>query len=127
MDQIAHRHRVLLVEDEPLVAMMMEQILEDLGRNPTVASRVDDALSLAKTCDFDVAILDVHINGDFVFPIADVLAERGIPFLFATGRGEKDIPQSHRGRPLLTKPFPPEELVSVLDRLEYANVQAAFH
>ena len=120
MDARINPHKVLLVEDEPLVAMMIEDMLMHLGyKAPVILSHVDDAVCAAKEGLIDLAILDVHVSGDFVFPVADALAERGVPFLFATGRGEKDIPPAHRHRPLLSKPFAAESLAQALERLEH--------
>lgn len=114
----ADRPRILVVEDEMIVALYMEDVLADLGYDVAgVVSHVDAALARASAADFDMAILDVHLNGKEVFPLADLLAERKIPFAFATGYGERGIPESHRGRPVLQKPFRPEDLEKALKSL----------
>jgi CheY-like chemotaxis protein len=110
--------RVLVVEDEMIVALFIEELLSDLGHKVAgVVPRLDEALARAGDGSFDVAILDVHLNGKDVFPLADALAERGIPFIFATGYGERFLPERHRQRPTLQKPFRPDELAETLARL----------
>lgn len=110
--------RVLVVEDEMIVALFMEELLGELGhRVAGVVPRLDQALARADDGSFDVAILDVHLNGKDVFPLADALADRGIPFAFATGYGERGIPERHRQRPTLQKPFRPDELAKAIAAL----------
>src|SRR3954464_14836147 len=96
--------RVLIVEDEIVVALFMEDILAEFGYEVAgVIGHLDDAM--AREPDYDLAVLDVHLNGRSVFEFADRLAALGIPFVFATGYGERGIPDSHRSRPVLQKPF----------------------
>lgn len=98
--------RVLVVEDEALVLMVLESWLDDLGCEiVATAQRLDDALAKAGELAFDVAILDANLNGDSVAPVADLLAGRGIPFLFASGYGSASLPAAHRQRPTLSKPY----------------------
>ena len=105
--------RVLIVEDEIVVALFMEDILAEFGyRVAGVVSRLEEAM--ARESDFDIAVLDVHLNGKNVFGFADKLAAQDTPFVFATGYGERGIPDRHRGRPVLQKPFSPEDLKRVL-------------
>ncbi len=105
--------RVLIVEDEIVVALFMEDILSEFGyRVAGVVSRLDEAM--ARENDFDLAVLDVHLNGKNVFDFADKLAAAGTPFVFATGYGERGIPDRHRGRPVLQKPFSPDDLKRAL-------------
>lgn len=111
--------RVLVVEDEMVVAMLVEDMIADLGYEVAgIVSRVDDAMKLVDSHDFDVAVLDVHLNGRLIFPFADALAERRIPFVFATGYGERGIPREHSNWPVLQKPFRAEDLKRALDRLD---------
>jgi CheY-like chemotaxis protein len=111
--------RVLVVEDEMVVAMLVEDMIADLGYEVAgIVSRVDDAMKLVDSEGFDVAVLDVHLNGRLIFPFADALAERHIPFVFATGYGERGIPREHSGWPVLQKPFRAEDLKRALDRLD---------
>ena len=100
--------RVLVVEDETLVAMLLEDMLGDLGCEvAATASRVPQAVEIARDTAqaFDVAILDVNVAGESISPVAQALSERGVPFVFATGYGESGVPEPFRGRPTLQKPF----------------------
>jgi len=107
------KQRILIVEDEIVVALFLEDVLAEFGYEVAgVVSHLDDAMSRAP--DYDVALLDVHINGRNVFDFADLLASRDIPFVFATGYGERGVPERHRGRPVLQKPFLPEDLRRIL-------------
>ena len=108
--------RILLVEDEIIVALFMEDILAEFGYEVAgVVSHLDQAM--AREMDFDLAVLDVHINGKSVFDFADRLGQNGIPFVFATGYGERGVPERFAGRPVLQKPFSPEDLRQALDRI----------
>lgn len=103
--------RVLLVEDEMLIAIEIEDTLKDIGCEvvgPT--GKLETALQLATDEKIDAAILDVTIRGGEVFPVAEKLLERGIPFILASGYGEWALPDRMRDRPRLTKPFTSEEL-----------------
>lgn len=109
--------RLLLVEDEIMIRMLLEDMLTDLGHEvKAVAGGLDDALTLARDTDCDGAILDVNLSGAEVYAVADILMERGIPFAFATGYGERGIPQKYRGRPTLQKPFQLADLALTLAR-----------
>lgn len=99
--------RVLLVEDEALVAMLLETILEDMGCVPVgPASTVEDGLAMAADATpLDAALLDVNVAGRQVFPIAEALKDRGVPFVFSTGYGEGGLPDEWRGHATVQKPF----------------------
>ena len=100
--------RVLVVEDETLVAMLLEDMLGDLGCEVAASvSRVGQAVEIAGDAGqrFDVAILDVNVAGESITPVAEALAARPVPFVFATGYGESGVPAAFRGRPTLQKPF----------------------
>ena len=99
--------RILVVEDESLVAMLLETILEDMGCTPVgPASNVDEGEAIARdTVDLDAALLDVNLAGRQVFPVAAVLKARGVPFVFSTGYGESGLPDEWRGNPTIQKPF----------------------
>ncbi|MGR4862344.1 response regulator [Caulobacter sp. LARHSG274] len=120
---------MLVVEDELLLALMLEDMLADFGcvvAGP--AETVAKALSLiAATTDIDAAILDVHIGGEMVFPVADALRDRRVPFVFSTGFGPSDLATRYPGSPLLAKPYPPEALASTLARLRGADPGDAGH
>jgi CheY-like chemotaxis protein len=98
-----------------LVAMNIEDMLLDLGHEVAgLASRLEPAVSLAREGEFDLAMLDVNLAGQTSFPVAEILAGRGIPFLFATGYGIKGIAEEYRAYPVLQKPFRAQDLEQVL-------------
>ena len=99
--------RVLIVEDESLVAMLLETILEDMGCTPVgPASTIDEGFALATGAEpLDAALLDVNVAGRQVFPIAEALKSRGVPFVFSTGYGESGLSDEWRGHPTVQKPF----------------------
>ncbi|MFN3814889.1 response regulator [Brevundimonas sp.] len=99
--------KVLVVEDESLVAMLLETILEDMGCIPVgPVSTVDEGVHKAENePDLDLALLDVNVAGREVFPVADALAKRGVPVVFSTGYGEAGLPEKWRGANALQKPF----------------------
>ncbi len=103
--------KVLVVEDESLVALDIENMLEDMGYK-VVASvpRLVRALEVASRLDFDLAVLDINLAGEVVYPLAFHLAERGTPFLFSTGYSTADLPPELRDRPILKKPVAPASL-----------------
>ena len=100
--------RVLVVEDEALVAMLLEDMLTDLGCELAGSvSRIAQAVAMAEDRGqrFDVAILDVNVAGEAITPVAEALAARPTPMIFATGYGASGVPEHFRGRPILQKPF----------------------
>ncbi|MCC7347440.1 MAG: response regulator [Variibacter sp.] len=110
--------RILVVEDEVLIGMLLEDMLQDLGYEiVATASRVDEAARIARDVDADAAILDVNLNGQEVYPVAEILAGRGIPFVFATGYGERGLPPAFQQRPTLPKPFQQDSLSAKLHSL----------
>ncbi|MDB5693067.1 MAG: CheY-like receiver [Alphaproteobacteria bacterium] len=112
------RLRILIVEDEMLVAMNIEDMLLELGHEVAgIASRLEPALALAREGGFDVAMLDVNLAGDRSFPVADLLIARGIPFVFATGYGPEGIDAEYRDQPVLQKPFRARDLAAALEAL----------
>jgi CheY-like chemotaxis protein len=111
--------RVLVVEDEMLIGMLLEDMLTDMGHVVVaIVQRVNEALAAAQRESFDLAILDVHLNGQAVFPVAEALIARGIPFVFATGYGERGLPEQYRNRPILQKPFAKDDLQKTLAALK---------
>ena len=101
-----------------LIGMLLEDMLADLGFEVAgVIPRVNEAMAAAQLDNFDFAILDVHLNGQAVFPVADSLIARGVPFVFATGYGERGLPEKYRDRPILQKPFAKDDLEKVLKAL----------
>lgn len=109
--------RVLVVEDEALVAMLVEDLLNELGHEVgAIASRMEDALANARTGQYDVAIIDLNLDGQPSYPVADILSERGVPFIFATGYGAGGL-DSKYSVPVLTKPFVADDLEKMLMQL----------
>ena len=110
------RRRVLVVEDEYLVAMLVEEMLESLGYDVAqVAPTLEAAMNAATNASFDVAILDINLNGNPSVPIAEVLMARSIPFIFATGYGPAGLDSRFALTPTLQKPFYEEELKRLLE------------
>ncbi len=111
--------RVLVVEDEMTVAMLIEDMVGELAYEvAAVVTRLEDAMRLLDTDTFDLAMLDVHLNGKTVFPFAAALEEREIPFLFATAYGPRGIPPEFQSHMVLQKPFGPVELRRALMTLK---------
>jgi CheY-like chemotaxis protein len=109
--------RILIVEDEPMIAMMVEDFLEELGWDVVgCASGMERALAMARDADIDAALLDVNLSGQDTFGVPDILSERHIPFVFATGYGPDGVANRFRGVPTLTKPFQRDELDRALHR-----------
>jgi CheY-like chemotaxis protein len=107
--------RLFVVEDEALVAMLLEDMLLDLGCVVVgIAGSVREALGRLGGARADGAILDVNIGGEMVFPVADALAEKGTPFVFVTGYGRAGLGDRYPGAPVLTKPYSPSDLADVL-------------
>jgi CheY-like chemotaxis protein len=103
--------RVLLVEDENLIALLLEDMLADLGHTVIgPVGRLEKALEISQREEFDVAILDVNINGGDTYPIAEALAARDIPFVFSTGYGKNSLRAPYHNRPTLQKPFQMDDL-----------------
>ncbi len=108
--------QVLVIEDESLVAMMIEDMLTDLGHEVVATSgRMPDASMLASDASADLAILDVNLNGEETYPLADSLAAREIPFIFATGYGSSGIKAEWSDVPVLQKPFQSRELAKAIN------------
>ncbi len=107
MTQPLSGRRVLVVEDESLVAMLLETILGDMGCAPVgPASTVEEGLAIIADAEpLDAALLDVNVAGREVFPVAETLKARGVPFVFSTGYGEGGLPDAWRGHPTVQKPF----------------------
>jgi CheY-like chemotaxis protein len=98
--------KVFLVEDEAMIRMMVVDMLEELGHSVAAeAGQLDKATELARSTDFDVAILDVNLDGKMVTPVAELIASRGLPFIFATGYGSAGVPDEFRDHVTLQKPF----------------------
>jgi CheY-like chemotaxis protein len=108
--------RILVVEDELMIRMLLEDMLGELGYTvAAAAANMDEALEAARNADVDLAILDVNLNGEPISPVADALVARGMPFVFATGYGEQGVPETYRDRPTLKKPFQLDGLKQMLE------------
>lgn len=109
------RPRILIVEDEYLVAMMLEEMLGDLGYEVAhIARTLEEAVAAAAQPQVDIAILDLNLNGERSTPVAEALAARGTPFIFATGYGRAGLEGSFAEAPTLQKPFREEDLERAL-------------
>jgi CheY-like chemotaxis protein len=118
MDELLVGRRVLVVEDEMMILMMIEDMLADLGcASVTPAATIGQALDLIDAQAFDVAMLDLNLDGERTYSVADRLAARGIPFLFSTGYSDHGLNQGYGERPVLNKPFQQAELAAILERL----------
>jgi DNA-binding response OmpR family regulator len=110
------RGSVFLVEDEVMIRMMVADMLEELGYHVVAeAGEINEAIRLAQTTEFDLAILDVNVNGKVISPVAELIAARNRPFIFATGYGSSGLPPEYRDRPALQKPFQLETLGKMID------------
>ena len=96
---------IFLVEDEALIRMMLAEMVEELGHRVVAeAGNVEDGLALAETAIFDLAILDINIAGRSISRVAEIIARRGLPFIFVSGYGPAGRPEAFRERPALPKP-----------------------
>jgi len=107
--------RILIVEDDPFIALALEETLVEFGLVVVGAARsVREALMLARDCSFDLALLDVNIGHETIDPVADAIAARGLPFVFTTGYGRAGLPEAHLERAIVEKPFYVEEILRAL-------------
>ena len=107
--------RVLIVEDEVMVAMLIEDMLTDLGCVVAgSATTLEDAMRLATDAEFDCALVDINLQGQPIFPLVDLLRAKGMPFAFATGYGDEELRGVDRETPILRKPFREDDLARVL-------------
>ena len=107
---LAGKH-VLILEDEPIIAFALEDILIDQGASVVSANSLSEARKTLATENYDFAILDVNLHGEKCYHIAGVLKERAIPFDFATGYGDAEHPEEFAEVPTLTKPYSPAQIV----------------
>jgi CheY-like chemotaxis protein len=109
----AKAKRILVVEDEPMIRMLLEDMLSELGYTVAAeAAGIEEALEATKNADFDLAILDADLKGQPALPVADALVYPRHAVRFATGYGE--VPEPYQGRPMLTKPFQMDGLKQML-------------
>ncbi|HEV7437291.1 MAG TPA: response regulator [Pseudorhizobium sp.] len=107
--------KVLIVEDESLVALMIEDMLQDLGCDIIASvARLKEACSIAATAELDLAVLDINLGEERSFPVAHILQKRGVPFMFSTGYGTAGLSAELSDSPVLSKPFSAKELEEML-------------
>jgi CheY-like chemotaxis protein len=109
--------KILIAEDEYLISLMLQQMLEDLGCSVVgVAENLPAALSLASSSTADLAILDVNLGGQSIYPVADMLAAKRVPIIFATGYGSQGLSEGYRRHTILAKPYDVDAVRSCLLR-----------
>ena len=117
-----HPCRVLVVEDEALIAMLVEDMLHDGGGEMVgSAGNLTDAVDLARTAQADVALLDLDLKGTLAYPAADVLRGRGVPIVFTSGYGSGALIQRLQDCPILDKPFDQHSLEQAIDTALKSN------
>ncbi len=113
---------IFIAEDEPLVSMMLEEFLDALGHRTAIAvDEVDGALVHAAEISCDAAILDIHLSGRAVWPLADVLADRGVPILLASGGQTEPPPARYANAAMLPKPYTMAGVQAALEQLTAAR------
>jgi CheY-like chemotaxis protein len=118
MDKLLSGRRILVVEDEMLILMMIEAMLAELGcESVTTAATINQAVALVDEEVFDAAMLDVNLSGSNSYPVADALVARGVPFFFSTGNNGLHIMDRYSGTAVLRKPFLHEDLAAILTGL----------
>jgi len=121
-EQLLFGKRILVVEDEMLVVMAIEDMLVDLGCSSiSLAANVQQALDLIEQKPFDLATLDLNLDGLQSYSVAQALTERGVPFAFSTGYGKHGVGGGYGGRPVISKPFSSAQLVATLTALLQPN------
>lgn len=120
-DNLLSRRRVLVVEDEMIVAMLLEDLLTELILGCEIigpAANVEQALKMIETAGvLHAAVLDINLNGVKSYPVADELAARNVPFVFSTGYGRKSLHNGYSSSPLLQKPFSLQEISDAITEL----------
>ena len=115
--------RVLLVEDEIIVCWLLEEMIGELGYTVVgPAARISQALSIIESVAIDAAVLDLNLDGEPSYAIADALLERGIPFVFSTGYNKDSVREGYRSVPLLQKPYHIAELADAIKKLLPASL-----
>lgn len=108
-------HKVLIVEDEMLIALMLKDMVTENGLTvEAIAKDLSSGLELARTSSIDLAILDINLNGKEAYPIADLLQKRGIPYIFSTGYGDAAIKDGFNHVTRIDKPFQQHNLVDAI-------------
>jgi CheY-like chemotaxis protein len=120
---VSNTRSILIVEDEPLIAMMLEDFLDSLGHTVAgIVDSVEDALAHIERGGFDLAIVDVHLkDGENVWPVADKLNQKGMPFILATGGHIDPPPAQYANVPVLSKPYTIDAVEPALEAAISAN------
>jgi DNA-binding response OmpR family regulator len=122
MNADGQKRRVLVIEDEALVAMLIEDMIHDSGAEMVgAASTLTDALALARDAQADVALLDINLGGALAYPVADVLRERGMPIVFTSGYGSAGLIERFQDCPILDKPFDQHSLEKAIHAILRSN------
>ena len=106
---------ILVLEDEPIIGLALEDMLVSRGATVVYVSRMEEAHEALAQTEVDAAILDVNVHGRMSYPVAEILTERIIPFIFATGYGDSSHPPEFRAVPTVAKPYSAAELEAALD------------
>jgi DNA-binding response OmpR family regulator len=106
--------RILVVEDEAIIALEMESILKQASYDVVSCGSLQSGLQVAEDQSFDAAVLDVNLHGQMSFPIADALAQKNIPIIFVSGYEPDIVPRQHSRRPFVGKPYLSQKLLAVL-------------
>ena len=107
---------VLILEDEPIIGLALEDMLSRQGASVLFASQIEEAAELIDRERLDSAILDVNVHGTLSYPIAALLADRSVPFIFATGYGDRSHPAEFAGVPTISKPYSAEDIRRAFSR-----------
>lgn len=107
---------VLILEDEPIIGLALEDMLSRQGASVLFASQIEEAAELIDRERLDSAILDVNVHGTLSYPIAALLADRSVPFIFATGYGDRSHPPEFAAVPTVSKPYSAEDLRKALEQ-----------
>jgi CheY-like chemotaxis protein len=109
---------IFVVEDEPMIRIVVTDMLGVLGHTIAAeAGDVDEALRLAPSTKFDLALLDVNLRGKMITPVAELIKARGCPIIFATAYGPDVLPEEYRDQPFLQKPFELDALAKAIDEM----------
>jgi len=107
--------RVLIVEDEPIIALLLEDMIDELGMTVSArASTLAEARELAEAPSFDAAILDINLHGQMSYPAAELLARQGVPLVFVSGYARDRMPPLLANAPLVPKPYQPHQIAAAL-------------
>ena len=118
---MSDKPKILLAEDEELIAMMLEDVLGDVGYIVVSATTLNEGLLAADRESFVAAVLDVNLGREEVFPLAAKLRDKGVPFLFASGYGNEHVPLEFRDHEVLLKPYDTRTMLAAVSRLLRKN------